>query len=76
MTGWVIWLAVFYGLGMVITAIIAGISFSFEKEYGDEDARRAALWLIGAPIWPLLVIRALLVLITQAKAALTEKEKS
>lgn len=65
-------LAIIYGAGVVVTALFAGIAYSIEKDYGVEEARRAARWLLGSPAWPVLVFRALLALFAQAKETLKE----
>lgn len=65
-------LAVIYVIGFVLTALIAGIIYSIEKDYYDESARRAATWLLGSPLWPILVLRALIRLLAQAKDTLKE----
>lgn len=67
-------LAVIYGFGLVLTALIAGTTYSIERGYDDERARRAATWLLGSPIWPILAFLALLKLLAQAKATLKEDE--
>ena len=73
MTALLITLAIIYGVGFVLTALIAGTVYSLEKDYGDDDARRAATWLLGSPVWPILVFRALLGTLAQAKETLKEE---
>lgn len=63
-------LAVIYGAGLIVTVIVSGITYSIEKDYGDEDARRAARWLLGSPVWPILVFRTLLGMLAAAKETL------
>ncbi len=75
MIGTLIALAVLYGIGLVITLLASGITYSIEKDFDEEAARRAAAWLLGAPFWPFLVFRAVLKLLADAKESLKEGER-
>lgn len=69
-------LAIIYGVGFVLTALIAGIAYGINRDTGwDDEERTAARWLIGSPVWPVLVFRALIHLLAAAKATLKEDDQ-
>lgn len=66
-----------YVIGVGLSALFASAVYAFERStspYDDKATLRAAAkWLIGAPVWPVLVFRAVSRLIRSALADLREE---
>ena len=76
-----------YGIGVIVTAVVAATEFSYEKgmekidkEWGVEHdgtaKRRAASMLLGAPVWPALLYRAAVRTVRDAQATLRDEEEA
>lgn len=63
-------LVILYGVGVVLTLFTSGLAYVLNRDIYDDMARTAAKWFIASPLWPILVIRAFLKLLAQAKDTL------
>ncbi|WP_067201049.1 hypothetical protein [Microbacterium sp. XT11] len=67
-----------YVLGLVIVLCFSLVTLSLARGFTDErsksESRTAARWLLGAPVWPALAVRALLARIIEARALLDDPD--